>query len=304
MTQPNGNDLGSIGETATSPESHPAVPGGAATFAARVGAPPLPHEHGAWVMLIAPMLVALAAAPQPSGGRAALAAIAVIGAFLAREPADLLIRGRGKPGTLFWLAAYLAVALAGALPLAFVTPGMALPVIGAVAAGLFAVHAALLAWPARRRLDRTQAGEGLAVVGLTLSAPLAYAAQTGRLDGLAVCLWAACALYFGGGVFHVKMLLSAVKGRSALTAVDRLRLGRFNLAYHAAMLLIVIWAAPKAGPVGGALALAAYAPAILRAAWGTARLSRTLPPLKRVGVLETLYALWFGGAFAAALRLG
>ena len=54
-------------------------------------------------------------------------------------------------------------------------------------------------------------------------------------------------------------------------------------------------------PAPQAVALA-YAPALLRALWGWVRLSNRLPSLKRVGIAEIVYSLWFAAWLAAALR--
>lgn len=266
----------------------------------RFPAPPLPHEHGAWVMLYVPMAVAFAVAHFIAPVPAFLLFLALTGAFLARHPADLLLRGRAQPGALLWTGVYLAVAALGGLPLLLVYQRGALLVVLCIAGALFGAHVALLTWPSRKRLDRSVAGEVLAVAGLTLSAPAAYVVATGQLDGMAWCLWAACALFFGGGVFHVKMLLGAAKHRGAMDLGARLSLGRFNLAYHAAMAGVAVALSGRAG-AGAAMVCLAYAPAVARAVWGTLRLSRRLPPLKRVGVLETLYALWFAVLFASAV---
>jgi hypothetical protein len=50
----------------------------------KLGAPPLPHEHGAWVMLYAPMILAVAALwPAPALPVFCLC-LATTGAYLAR----------------------------------------------------------------------------------------------------------------------------------------------------------------------------------------------------------------------------
>ena len=53
---------------------------------------------------------------------------------------------------------------------------------------------------------------------------------------------------------------------------------------------------------GGRLLALAYLPAIIRAWTGWASLSSQLPSLRRVGILETIYTVWFAVAMAAALQ--
>ncbi len=268
----------------------------------KVGAPPLPHEHGAWVMLYAPLVIGLAVAPAVAFVPSLLLFLAVSAAFLAREPADLLIRGRGKAGSAFWLGAYLAIMLASALPLVLVYDRIALAFVGGIAGVLFGIHAVMLSWPSRRRMDRSESGEVLAVTGLTLTAPAAWAVSTGRFDGMALCLWAISILYFASSIFFVKMLLGGAKHKGEVTPAVRARIGRWNIAYHLALVAVLVWLAPRAGSAGGWLIGLAYAPVVLRALWWNAKLSRRLPNLKRIGFTEMAYAFWFLAFIVAGLR--
>lgn len=264
--------------------------------------PLFPHEHGAWVMLYAPLLITLAAVHPVAPFPAVLLILAVTSAFLGQHTVRLLIRRRRQEGKIFWLGIYLALLAAGVVPLLFVYRRTALLVVGVLAAILFGLHTLLLCWPSRKRLDRSQWGEILAVGALALTAPAAYVVSRGTLDRMAWSIWAACILYFSSGVFYVNMLLSAAKIRDHVSPHARWRVGRDLVLYH--VLLIVIVASvivTKAGGVAWLVALA-YAPVILRAFWGWATLSHTLPPLTRVGLQEVGYTLWFMSLFLIALR--
>src|SRR5688572_15408741 len=106
--------------------------------ASRIGKPPMPREHGAWVMLYVPVIVALSAVRDSLSWLPPLLLIAAItGLFLGRNAAALLMRKRGKPGTEFWLGAYAILAMAGALPLLLVYQRFALLQIGLLALLLF-----------------------------------------------------------------------------------------------------------------------------------------------------------------------
>lgn len=253
-------------------------------------------------MLFVPLVIALGIADSFAAIPSLLLVVAVTGAFLAREAASLLIRRRGPEGTAFWLAVYLVVFLIGALPLLVHYRRMALAQVGAAAVGLFLLHSLLLVWPSRRRLDRSQWGEILAVGALALTAPAAWVVAFGALDSRAWWVWAACTLFFSSGVFFVKMLLAAARMRGEFRAPERWRAGRDNLVYHALLLALVVGALWIPGGGAGILLALAYLPAILRAFRGWLRLSNVLPPLKRVGVLEVLYSLWFAGFFIVAVR--
>src|SRR5690349_19282818 len=115
--------------------------------APQVGRPPLPQEHGAWVMLYVPLLIGFAVAGEWTPLRWLLLTLAVTGAFLARDAAGLLLRRRGKPGTRFWLCLYSAILIAGALPLLWVYRVWSLLMIGLLVAALFGLHSLLLITP-------------------------------------------------------------------------------------------------------------------------------------------------------------
>jgi hypothetical protein len=262
--------------------------------------PPIPHEHGAWVILYAPAIITLAITrlflPLPS----LLLIVAVTGIFLARHAAGLVIRRRAKGGTGFWLGVYLVAVAVSVSTLLLIYQRYALLQVGMAVLSLFVAHTMLSVWPSRRRLDRSVLGEILAVGALAMTAPAAYAVVHGVINNQAWHIWAACVLYFSSSVFYVKMLLSAGKVKGNLGWHQRWSLGRDNVIYHLLLLLIVLAAAPQIGGWRGLLILVAYAPILLRAFIGWAKLSHRLPPLKRVGFAETFYSLWFAGFFIAA----
>lgn len=266
----------------------------------RIGAPPMPHEHGAWVMLYVPMLLGFAVARPTGWAPVLLLLVAVTGAYLARHPADLLLRGKGDASSLVWMSIYGLAALAGGIPLIAEWHANALVFVVGVAGVLFGIHVLMLEWPSKHRLDRSVSGELLAAVGLTLTAPAAVAVARGTLTTDAYVIWAACAAFFGSAVFYVNTLLAGAKLKGAGDAAAKWRVVRASLAYHILLVVAVIVAAPALGGKWW-LAFVAYAPVALRALWGAARPARRLPSLKRVGMLETAYAVWFAVAFGAAL---
>jgi hypothetical protein len=269
-----------------------------------LGRAPIPREHGAWVILYAPLVIAFATAPRFSLLPSLLLVVAVTGAFLARNAAAILIRKRAKEGTALWLGIYLTLCIAGGAPLVLAYERRSLLLIAAAVAGLFGIHAALSLIPSRKRLDRSCAGELLAVAALTSTAPAAYAVSTGAIDGLAWCLWTACLLFFGSGILHVEMHLSAAKVRGEFTQRDRWRCGGASLVYHVALLIGIGLLASRMANQAGALTWLAYLPVILRGVIGWSKLTNKLPSLKRVGIMESAYALWFAALFIAAVRGG
>jgi hypothetical protein len=268
----------------------------------RIGAPPIPREHGAWVILFAPLWIALGMAQRAKPVEGTLLILAVTGGFLARNALGLLLRRRDRAGTGFWLAIYLLLMAGAGLSLLLVYQEWALLTIGLLAGALWGIHSLLLLLPARKRLDRSQWGEILGVSALVLTGPAGVAVMRGAVDASAWLLWAVCALYFSGGIFHVKMWLEAVKHKKDWSAQTRWQVGRDHLVYHVLLLITLLLAAFHLPGSTALLVGLAFLPALCRAFWSWLCLAPQLPPLKRVGILETVYALWFAGFLIAALR--
>jgi hypothetical protein len=276
----------------------------------QIGAPPLPHEHGAWVMLYAPMILAAAALwPAPALPVFCLF-FATSGAYLARHAAALWLRrsrrGNGrapKENLEFWLGVYSLVMSVGGAPLFLVYGRWELLKIAGAAALLFGLHSALQLWPSRKRLDRSLWGEVFGSGVLALTGPATLVAAGGALDRLAFCLWTVCALYFAGGVFRVKMLLAAAKIKGEFTTRDRFGAAVPSLIFHMLLLAALWFFTVKIGGQAALFAWVAFAPSIIGALTGVCILSNRLPKLTRVGILETVYSVWFVAWFAAALRM-
>lgn len=273
---------------------------------------PLPREHGAWVMVYGSFLAGLIAVPVWKPGPVAFLLAAVTFAFLAQEPARLLLRKRGDQNTRAWLIGQSLAMSACGIALVARYHLYDLLVIGAIGAALFGAQVMLLRTPVQsplpggrtvaKRRDRTLEGELLAVPALALPASAATIALTGHLTSVAVWVWIACTLFFASGIVSVKLLLASAKHRKDWSPALRGMLGRGHCAYHGALLVIVALAAIRLGGNAGWLLLAAYLPAIVRAARVWWKLDGVLPPLKRVGMVETVIALVFITVAGAALR--
>jgi hypothetical protein len=268
----------------------------------RISRPPIPREHGAWAILYTPYVIGTVMAGEAAPIPSLLLLLAVTSVFLAREPATLLLRRRRAEGAAAWLATYGLIAAACGAALILYYGRTALLQIGAAAGLAFGLHAALQAWPARKRLDRSLWGEMMSVAALTLTAPAAYAVVRGDLDGMAAFVWAECLVFFWSGILHVKMLLAAVRIKGAFTTDDRRQVAGASAAYHAAAALLVAWAASSVGGIAGALVLVAYLPVLVRAFYGCAIVTNALPSLKRMGMMELAYSVWFTLFLTVALH--
>lgn len=244
------------------------------------------------MMLYAPLVTGLLAYPV-SLLTAALLVAAATAAFFAQNAAGLALRDRAAPGMWPWLAAYVGAGLAA---LAGLTLGLRQwHLLWLAAPGL-----ALFAWQAhqkratRRQVDRSLANELATAAVLSLGASAAHAAAAGALRPGAVVPWATFAIYFGGTVLYVKMRVDASRLRAASPWGRRWQAGGACLVYHGLLAVLAALAVERTWPAPVAAWLAAgYAPAVLRAAFAWARLGGGAPPLRRIGLGEVGYAVWF-----------
>lgn len=261
--------------------------------------PPIPQEHGAWFMLYVPLITMLIGLQAPLAP-ACLLILTVTGAFLGQHTTILFIRNRAPKGAGLWLTLYAFTFILGAITLLHIYALYDLIYIGTPATiALFWLF--IRSRFARKRIDRTFSGEMLAIAGLTLTAPTAITVATGHLSQTAIGLWGLYVLFFGSSVLYVKMRILAVQKKSGITIKDRLTLGSGLIVYHL-LLLVNIITFHITLPALGTYLLIGFAPVIIRAIIGWVTLSNTLPNLKRVGLIESVYTLWFSACLIIALQ--
>ncbi|MBI4316698.1 MAG: YwiC-like family protein [Chloroflexi bacterium] len=206
----------------------------------------LPADHGSWVFLFSPLLIGLFAGGRWTGASAsALLVVAALAAFLARQPATILVKaysGRRSrdelPAARFWLALYAGAGLAaGAGLLAAGFGYLLLLVIPGLA--VFAWHLYLVS----RRAERKQLGVELVASGvLALAAPAALWVGRGNPAPVGWWLWALCWMQSAASIVHAYLRLeqrtwSAIPGvnRRAALAGRALLYTTFNLVATAAL---------------------------------------------------------------------
>jgi hypothetical protein len=245
---------------------------------------PIPKEHGASAVLCASFLAGLAAARQVNFP-VFLLFVSFSAFYFAQEPMARIIQFSGRPGVSRrgwwqrWLAAYLAAGMASGAALVLAYGLWMLVPLGALAAALIAIRLRLLA----QGKEMTLAGEVLSLAGLAVPAPAAYYVARGQFGADAALLWLAGFLFFGSGIFHVRMLLGRVKRGEP--AGRRLRQ---NILYHlllAAALLLLVWS----GSLSVVVSLA-FLPLFLRTLREMLSPSRALN-LKKTGLLEMAYSI-------------
>ena len=272
----------------------------------RLGAAPMPDDHGAYAMLLLPMVLGFILGAvrgvdpltDPLGVVAGclLFAVALMALFFASEPLSVAFKPRSSVGArrraVRWLAIYLAVGVIAGAPLMLVWGLWGLGWFVVAAGALMVLFLVAVKVRKQRSLGVRLPG----IIGLTLSGPGAYYVVTGRLDAQAWGLWVACAVYFVGTVFNVRSWFEM--NRQKKSGIEEPKLPGWLVAcivaYIAGGALVVAGIA-----AWGALpwvAFVAFVPSLLRAVW-TLRSTPYRIPIRRVGLIE------FAQSFAFALLL-
>ena len=162
--------------------------------------PTFSPEHGAYIVLFVAFVTGAAAAQQWTW-HTTLGLICAWSAFQAEHPLVLQIKQRRswKPRFLLWGGIYAAISLGIGGYLYLQTSVVVWVVLGAIAA--FAVDAIAVFY----RKQRSAANELIAFAGVSLAAPLAYSVTTGSLATGVWGVWILNTLFFGSGIFSVKL---------------------------------------------------------------------------------------------------
>ena len=267
----------------------------------------LPNEHGAWVFLLSPLIIGLAAGAAVRGqalnlGAVALLVIGALAAFLLRQPVSVTVKaysGRRSradlPSARFWMLAYSLPALLSVVGLVWLDFGYVL-VLAVPAVPVFAWHLLLISRRAeRRQLLVEVAGSGV----LALAAPAAYWVARGATgpDATGWWLWALMWAQSAASIVYAYLRLEQRGLRAVPALPQRLRLGWPALLFTSANLV-----AAGALAVGGwlpALLPLAYAVQWVEALWGTLRPAVGVRPT-RIGVRQLLVSVLFTVVFVVA----
>ena len=254
----------------------------------------IPREHGAWGILLVPLVTGAITGLLAGGKIGSLAplCIAALALFWLRTPLESWmgstpIRARG-PGeirlvrnTAFLLG---AVASVGLVWLFWGGRNRILLWIGAAAAVVFLAQAGVR----RIRGGARTAAQMIGAAGLTSTAPAAYCVVTGVWNETAWSLWAANLLFAVNQIHFVQLRIHAARAK---TQTEKLRAGRGFLAGQLA--LMVLLAAACAFRWYPWLGAAAFLPILFRGFAWYVRKPRPLV-IHALGKSELAYACTFG----------
>jgi hypothetical protein len=246
----------------------------------------LPKEHGAWAMLYVPFVLGVAVAGRVNWP-VLLLLLSTTAAFISRE--SLLIywraraRGRETAEAGRMLLLYLALAAAFGSPLVLAFKLFWLIPLGLIGAALLLINGA----QATRMEERETMSEVMAIGGLTMTAPAAYYAASGRWEMTALWLWLLNVLYMASSVFYIKLRVYRLNSRKQAEQRQALR----SCAVYHSFLIVALPALIFAGSLG-LFAFIAFAPALVRTFWGMLK-PKSKVNLVRAGILEIVYSLVF-----------
>lgn len=259
----------------------------------------LPREHGAWGMLLVP-LVTGAAAGAPSGERIVwilLFAAVALGLLCLRTPVEaglgispLRPQNEAERKLLHYsIYTYASVTVLALTVLLQQAHAYGLLLLGAAAALAFLLQVILKKIGRSTRMNAQLAG----AVALSSTSAGAYYLATGHFGRTAAIIWLANWLFAANQIHFVQLRIHSAR---ASARSEKFRLGKGFLLHQAACLLLLafIW---RAGWLP-ALILMAFAPLFLR---GIAWFFDPPRPLqvRRLGVRELVYAIVFGIFFVA-----
>ncbi|PWU06909.1 MAG: hypothetical protein C5B51_11200 [Terriglobia bacterium] len=260
-----------------------------------------PREHGAWGILLIPLVSGGAVGVLAGGQLLPLAPLtaAALALFWLRTPVESWsgtgpMRACTPAEKRLVRTTALALIAAGSRALLWLfwgSRGANLLWIGAAAAASFLGQAALKKLSRRFRTAAQMVG----AIGLTATAPAAYAAATGHLNEVSWSLWAANLLFALNQIHFVHLLIHIAR---PATCREKLRQGKAFLAAQTVLLVAVALAAGL--HMFRWYAAAAFLPALIRGFAWFARPSAALA-VRSLGWSELGLSTGFGALLITGL---
>ncbi|MDH5510445.1 MAG: YwiC-like family protein [Nitrospinota bacterium] len=267
--------------------------------------PVIPKEHGAWPVLIVPMIAgSLAVAPDPSFSPGAMAAliISAVSGFLTVSALRMALNPPPKANMrrlVTWTCLYSALSMG---PFAWL-------VLGAGKGGLlwFIIPAALLTsayfWSTSAGIKRSLPFELAGLAGLTLSGPAAAYLQQGYVPADGALIYIFCLVWFTDRTLTARKTLELMRKQGWPSgARDRLRLFSFEYGAHAIGIAIAALVIVFSGREGGWTMIIPLLAATAKNAWDTLVLAAPTDPMK-VGFSEMRLGIGFCALFVLVWKL-
>ena len=260
----------------------------------RMHALTFPREHGAWGILLVPLIAGAAVGIATGGHGLSLAPLTVLtlSLFCLRTPVESLLgttpmkvqNREERRAVIKFIVALGLVSASALLALFWRGRNLELFLFGAVAGMAFGGQAILKKISRNFRMTAQIAG----ALGLTATAPAAYYVVTGRIDATALALWFVNWCFAGDQIHFVQLRIHAARANGMR---ERLMRGKEFFAGQV-VLAVALAFAWRFGRVPGIAALA-FVPLLLR---GFAWFFRKAEPLAvhKLGKDELTHAIVFG----------
>ena len=260
----------------------------------------IPREHGAWGMLLVPLATGAIVASRLAFHAFALSlfVIATLALFWLRTPVEAWLglspikaQTKAERTTVIQaIVALCAIALAS-LALLFATGyAWGLALIGIVAALAFGAQEII------KKLGRAgrMPAQIIGAIGLTSTAAGAYYVAAGKLDAIAIALWAANWLFAADQIHFVQI---RIRGSRLTNRRQKMTRGKWFLIGQLGLVItLVVASAYKLSPAWIALA---FVPALLRGMLWFVRPTQPLD-VHQLGFSELSQAIIFGVLLSAA----
>ncbi|HEX8924848.1 MAG TPA: YwiC-like family protein, partial [Terriglobales bacterium] len=202
----------------------------------------VPREHGAWGLLLIPLITAACIGVPKGGGITDLLMLVAVTLtlFWVRTPLEAyfgfsLMKAHTpeeKRATMQLSLLLVPFALATLWILIVTHHHSSLLLLGALVGAAFATQSALRLFGRRTRMWAQMVG----AVGLTATSAAAYAVVTGKLDAKAFAIWFACWLFAGDQIHYVQVRMHTEKVQSKM---ERIRRARHFLLGQLGMIAVV-----------------------------------------------------------------
>jgi len=264
----------------------------------------LPREHGAWGLLLVPLVTGAGVAFRESSHVAPVLLLlaAALALFWLRTPVESLLGTSAMRAQTKEERRAVAIVIAGLAAVAAVSLGILLwagrhPdlwLIGAAAAAAFIAQALLKRLGRRTRM----LSEIVGTIGLTASAPAAYYVVTGRFGANGWMLWLANLIFAGNQIHYVQVRIHTARAEGV-----RAKFARGSAFVGGQVVMALVLALACLCKLMPWLALVAFVPILFR---GWFYFFRKPAPLvvRRLGWSELSHAVVFCALFVAALAFG
>lgn len=263
----------------------------------------IPREHGAWGMLLVPLVTGavVASAGALRAYSLGIFVVVALALFWMRTPVEAWLgtsaikaQSPQERATVLRVSGGLALlAVAAIAGLFYLGLSRGLLIIGAVAAGVFGLQAVVKGLGRAGRMPAQIIG----AIGLTSTSAAAYYVCTSRVDHTALALWLANWLFAGNQVHFVQV---RIRGSRLDGSAEKIRRAYGFFTGQLALLIAVIGLG-RLGVVPR-FAVLAFVPSLLR---GFAWFLRSATPLDvhKLGFSELAQALVFGALLCVAFLM-